>query len=428
VALAGIDTASLLDLRTSEVAAGVGNTHPIFIERADGARVWDTEGREYFDFYGGIGVINIGHGNARVREAVERQLRSFTHVCFQVSMYESYVRLAQRLNRLAPGPAKKKTFLVTTGTEATENAVKIAREKTRRPAVIAFDHGYHGRTLLALTMTGKNDPYKQHFGPFCPEIYHAPFPYEHRGWTTERALASLDDVFEAQVSPDRVAAIIIEPVLGEGGFVPAPPEFMRALRRLCDRHGILLICDEIQTGFCRTGPLFAIEHYGIEPDLITIAKSLAGGLPLAAVIGKAEIMDCVKPGGLGGTYAGNPLACAAALATLDFIEDEHLVERAEHVGARIERALRELKSAHAEIADVRGLGAMFGMEFADESGADRSTYVKRIVEEARGRGLLLLSAGPKANVIRVLVPLVISDQELETALGRLRDACAAVLA
>jgi len=428
VALAETSTAALLELRASEVANGVGNAHPIFIERAEGARMWDAEGKEYFDFVGGIGVLNIGHGHPRIRAAVERQLERFTHTCFQVAMYESYVRLAERLNRLAPGPSRKKTLLVTTGAEATENAIKIARAYTGRPAVIAFHHGYHGRTLLALTMTGKNDPYKLRFGPFCGEVYHSPFPYEYQGWTTERALRSLDDVFESEVSPDRVAAIIIEPILGEGGFVPAPIEFMRALRAIADKHGIVLVCDEIQTGFCRSGAMFAVEHSGIEPDLITIAKSLAAGLPLAGVVGRAEIIDSVTPGGLGGTFAGNPLACAAALATLDVIEDEGLVERSRAVGRIVERALNELKRRFSQIGDVRGRGAMIGMEFVDEPGAAKSTYVKRIIEDARKRGLLLMSAGSKANVIRVLVPLSISDADLETALGLLADSCAAVLA
>jgi 4-aminobutyrate aminotransferase/(S)-3-amino-2-methylpropionate transaminase len=427
VALAGTSTAALLELRASEVAVGVGNTHPIFVERAEGARIWDAEGNEYFDFVGGIGVLNVGHSHPKIRAAVERQLERFTHTCFQVAMYESYVRLAERLNRLVPGPSKKKTLLVTTGAEATENAIKIARAYTGRPAVIAFHHSYHGRTLLALSMTGKNDPYKLRFGPFCGEVYHAPFPYEYRGWTTERALKSLDDVFDAEVPPDRVAAIIIEPVLGEGGFIPAPVEFMKALRAIADKHGIVLVCDEIQSGFCRTGAMFAVEHSGIEPDLITVAKSLAGGVPLAGVIGRAEIMDSVTPGGLGGTYAGNPLACAAALATLDVIEEEGLVARAKAIGKTVERALLELKRRFAQIGDVRGWGAMLGMEFVDEPNQPKSTYVKRIVEEARKRGLLLLSAGSKANVIRILVPLTISDADLATALGRLTDACTAVL-
>lgn len=428
MALAGTSTAALLELRASEVARGVSNAHPIFVERADGARLWDIDGKEYIDFVGGIGVLNVGHAHPRVRAAIEQQLDRFTHTCFQVAMYEPYVRLAERLNRLVPGPSRKKTLLVTTGAEATENAVKIARAYTGRPAVVSFHHGYHGRTLLALSMTGKNDPYKLRFGPFCSEIYQTPFPYEHHGWTTERALRSLDDLFEAQVSPDRVAAIIIEPVLGEGGFVPAPPAFMVALRELATRHGIALVCDEIQSGFGRTGKMFAFEHSGIEPDLVAIAKSVAAGLPLAGVIGKAEMIDSVTPGGLGGTYGGNPLACAAALATLDVFEEDGLVERARTIGARIERALRDLQRRHPKITDVRGLGAMLGIEFADEPDKPRSTYAKKVIEEARSRGLLLMSAGSKADVIRVLVPLVISDDELDTALARLAESCAAALA
>jgi len=427
VALAGTSTAALLELRASEVARGVSNAHPIFVERASGARLWDIDGKEYIDFVGGIGVLNVGHAHPRVRAAVEQQLDRFTHTCFQVAMYETYVRLAERLNRLVPGPSRKKTLLVTTGAEATENAVKIARAYTGRPAVVSFHHGYHGRTLLALSMTGKNDPYKLRFGPFCSEIYQTPFPYEHHGWTTERALRSLDDLFEAQVSPDRVAAIIIEPVLGEGGFVPAPPAFMVALRELATRHGIVLVCDEIQSGFGRTGKMFAFEHSGIEPDLVAIAKSVAGGLPLAGVVGKAEMIDSVTPGGLGGTYGGNPLACAAALATLDVFEEEGLVERARAIGARIERALRDLQRRHPRIADVRGLGAMLAIEFVDEPDKPRSTYAARVIEEARKRGLLLMSAGSKADVIRVLVPLVIADDELDTALARLAESCDAAL-
>ncbi|HYK51931.1 MAG TPA: 4-aminobutyrate--2-oxoglutarate transaminase [Candidatus Eremiobacteraceae bacterium] len=428
MALAGTSTAALLELRASEVARGVSNAHPIFVERAEGARLWDIDGKEYIDFVGGIGVLNVGHAHPRVRAAVEQQLARFTHTCFQVAMYETYVRLAERLNRLVPGPTRKKTLLVTTGAEATENAVKIARAYTGRPAVVAFHHGYHGRTLLALSMTGKNDPYKLRFGPFCSEIYQTPFPYEHHGWTTERALESLDELFEAQVSPDRVAAIIIEPVLGEGGFVPAPPAFMVALREIATRHGILLVCDEIQSGFGRTGKMFAFEHSGIEPDLVAIAKSVADGLPLAAVVGKAEMIDTVTPGGLGGTYGGNPLACAAALATLDVFEEEGLVDRARVVGARIERALRDLQRRHPKIADVRGLGAMLGVEFVDEPDQPKSTYVKRVIDEARKRGLLLMSAGSKSDVIRFLVPLVISDEELDAGLARLAESCDAALA
>ena len=428
MAVASSPTEALLESRAAEVVRGVGNTHPIFVDRASGARIWDVDGNEYYDFVGGIGVLNVGHSHPKIRAAVVAQLDRFSHACFQVAMYDTYVRLAERLNQLAPGPSKKKTLLLTTGAEATENAVKIAREFTGRPAVIAFHHGFHGRTLLALTMTGKNNPYKQHFGPFCSEVYHAPFPYEYHGWTTERALGALEELFESEVAPDRVAAIIIEPVLGEGGFVPAPPKYLQELRRIATRHGIVLICDEIQSGFGRTGKMFAIEHAGVEPDIITIAKSLAAGLPLSAVIGRAEIMDAPGPGGLGGTYAGNPLACAAALAALDIFEEEHLVGRAIAIGLRVEASLRELQRRFSHVGDVRGLGAMMGVEFVDEPASGLPTIAKLIVAEARSRGLLLMAAGAKGDIIRVLVPLVIKDDELEIALTRLTESCEAVLA
>jgi 4-aminobutyrate aminotransferase/(S)-3-amino-2-methylpropionate transaminase len=413
------EAALLMNRREMHVARGVGHAHPVFVDRAHGARIWDVEGREYFDFAGGIGVQNVGHTHPKVVAAVREQAERLIHTCFQVALYEPYVQLAETLNRIAPGPSPKKTLLLTTGSEATENAVKIAREFTRRPAVVAFQNGYHGRTLLALSMTGKNAPYKQHFGPFCSEIYHAPFPYEFRGWTTERALQSLSDLFVTQVSPDRVAAIIVEPVLGEGGFVPAPATFLRELRRVADRYGIVLICDEVQTGFGRTGKMFACEHAEIEPDLIAVAKSLGAGLPLSAVVGKAEIMDAPQPGGLGGTYAGNPLACAAALAALEIMDDAFLA-RAQTVGERLWESLRELQTRHASIVDVRGLGAMVAMELAD------ATSAQRIVAEARERGLLLLLAG-QGNVIRILVPLVIGDRDLDEALSRLASACQAAL-
>src|SRR5579862_724873 len=365
---------ALIERRQVSVARGVGTTHPIFIDRGLGARLWDVDGRAYYDFVGGIGTLALGHAHPKVVEALAEQAKKLTHNCFQVAMYEPYVAVAEHLNRLAPGDTPKKTLLLSTGAEATENAVKIAREYTRRPAVIGFAHGYHGRTLLALSMTGKNTPYKQHFGPFCTEIYHAPFPYEHHGITTEHALASLEDVFESSVAPDRVAAIIIEPVLGEGGFVPAPPQFLRELRKIATNHGIVLIADEIQTGFGRTGRFFACEHYGIEPDLMTVAKSLAGGLPLAAVVGKAEIMDAPAPGGLGGTFAGNPVACAAALATFELM-DESFLARAREIGARLTVELRSLQSRFSQIEDVRGLGAMVAMELSSGAG--------QIVEAAR---------------------------------------------
>ena len=413
--LASSDAELLMQRRFAHVARGVGSAHPIFVERAHGARIWDVDGREYLDFVGGIGVQNAGHTHPKIVAAVREQAERLIHTCFQVAMYEPYVQLAEALNRLAPGTTPKKTLLLTTGAEATENAVKIAREYTRRPAVVAFQYGYHGRTLLALTMTGKNAPYKQHFGPFCSEVYHAPYPHEHRGWSTRRALESLQDLFATQVSPDRVAAIIIEPVLGEGGFVPAPAQFLQELRRIADRHRIVLVCDEVQTGFGRTGKMFACEHAGIEPDLMTVAKSIAGGLPLSAVIGKAEIMDAPEPGGLGGTYAGNPLACAAALATLEIMDDAFLA-RAQRIGIRLREALSDLKSRFPQVVEVRGLGAMMAMEIQD------AELAARVVVNARDRGLLLLLAG-KGDVIRILVPLTIDDCDLDEALARLRHSC-----
>jgi 4-aminobutyrate aminotransferase/(S)-3-amino-2-methylpropionate transaminase len=427
VAVASTRTEALLESRAREVPRGVGNAHPIFIDRASGAKIWDVDGNEYFDFVGGIGVLNVGHAHPRVHAAIVDQLDRFSHMCFQVAMYDSYVRLAERLNRLAPGSSAKKTLLLSTGAEATENAVKIAREFTGRPAVVAFHHGFHGRTLLALTMTGKNNPYKQHFGPFCSEVYHAPFPYEYHGWTTDRALGALEQLFESEVAPDRVAAIIIEPVLGEGGFVPAPAKYLQELRRIATRHGIVLIADEIQSGFGRTGKFFAIEHAGVEPDLITVAKSLAAGLPLSAIVGRADIMDAPAPGGLGGTYAGNPVACAAALAAIDVYEDEGLADRAVAIGVRIEAALRALQRRFPRVGDVRGIGAMMGAEFTDDGDPGQPTIAKRIVAEARARGLLLMSAGAKGDIIRVLVPLVISDDDLTAALSLLTASCEAVL-
>jgi 4-aminobutyrate aminotransferase/(S)-3-amino-2-methylpropionate transaminase len=399
--------ASLSERRNQNVARGVATAHPIWIARAGGATVWDADGRRYLDFVGGIGTLNAGHAHPKVVAAIAEQAAALTHTCFQVAMYEPYLRVAEELNRRAPGPTPKKTLLLSTGAEATENAVKIAREFTRRPAVIAFTHGFHGRTLLALTMTGKSAPHKQHFGPFCSEIYHAPFPYEHHGVTTAQALTALSEMFDSVVAADRVAAIIVEPILGEGGFVPAPPAFLRELRRIASAHGIVLIADEIQSGMGRTGTLFACEQYDIEPDLIAVAKSLGGGLPLAAVVGKAEIMDAPEPGGLGGTFAGNPVACAAALAVLEITDDAFLA-RAREVGARIAAALRALQSRFAQVEDVRGLGAMMAMELS--SGASE------IVAAARRRGLLLLLAGER-NVVRILTPLVVGDDELDEGLA-----------
>ncbi len=413
-------TAGLAKRRTDHVARGVGSVHPIFVARAHGARVWDVDGNEYFDFVGGIGVQNAGHTHPKVVAAIREQSERLIHMCFQVGMYEPYVAVAERLNAIAPGPSRKKTLLLSTGAEATENAVKIAREYTRRPGVIAFHHGYHGRTLLALSMTGKETPYKQHFGPFCSEIYHAPFPHPLHGWSTERALEGLRELFVTETAADRVAAIIIEPVLGEGGFIPAPAEFLQELRRIADRHGIVLIFDEVQSGFGRTGKMFACEHAGVEPDVIAVAKSIAGGLPLSAVIGKAEIMDAPEPGGLGGTYAGNPVACAAALATLEIMNDEFFA-RARRIGERVFESLQAFGRRYPQIAEVRGVGAMIAMELTSPADADR------IVSRARELGLLLMLAGER-NVIRILVPLTVEDDELTEALARLARSCEDTLA
>ena len=404
--------------RQAAVPRGVGAVHPIVLERGEGARVWDDAGRAYYDFVGGIGVINAGHCHPKIAQAIARQSQQLIHTCFQVATYEGYVAVAEELNKRAPGTMPKKTLLLSTGAEATENAVKIARAHTRRSAVIGFAHGYHGRTLLALTMTGKNAPYKQHFGPYCPEVYHTPFPHERHGVTTRDAIAGIENIFDSVVSPDRVAAFIIEPILGEGGFVPAPADFIHELRRIATQHGIVFIADEVQSGFGRTGTFFASEHYGLVPDIVTTAKSIAGGIPLAAVTGKADIMDAPTPGGLGGTFAGNPVACAAALATFE-IMDEAFMTRARSIGTRIKETLLQLQARHDAIAEVRGIGAMMAMEL--------SRGAERVVEIARERGLLLMLAG-KRDTVRILVPLVISDAELAEALGILSTATAEALA
>lgn len=411
-------TEELLAARAQHVPRGVGNSHPLFAARAQGAKLWDIEGREYLDFVGGIGVLNAGHNHPRVVAAVKAQLEQYIHTCFQVVMYEPYVRVAERLNSLAPGDQPKKTILLSTGAEAVENAVKIARAATGRPAIISFTHSFHGRTLLGMSLTGKATGYKQAFGPYAADVYHAPYPYEYRGWTTERALDALQELFQTDITPDRVAAIIIEPVAGEGGFLPAPPEFLRALRQVTEQHGILLIADEVQSGFGRTGKLFAIEHAGVTPDLITAAKSLADGLPLSAVIGRADVMDAPAPGGLGGTYAGNPLACAAALAVLDVFEEDHLLAKAERLGERLRAHCAALQRETPAIGDVRGLGPMVAMEFV----RDRETkepapeIVDAVITAAREKGLLLLKAGLYNSVVRILVPLVIEDDDLTRGL------------
>ncbi len=413
----------MIPSRADHVARGVAEAHPIVIARAQGSRVWDTDGREYLDFVGGIGVLNIGHCHSRVVDAATRQLQTLMHTCFQVAGYEGYVQLAARLNALLPG-GPHKTMLVSTGAEATENAIKIARAFTNRPGVIAFTGGFHGRTLLGLTMTASGATYRQNFGPFASGIYHAPFPYEYRGVSSALALEALQSLFDSSVPASQVAAIIIEPQLGEGGFVPAPLDFMRELRRIATAHGIVFIADEIQTGFGRTSKMFAYEHSGVEPDLVTIAKSLGGGLPLAAVVGKAAIMDAPLPGGLGGTYAGNPVACAAALAVLDVFKEEDVLAQAARQANQIREALMTLARECPHIGDVRGLGAMQAIEIVSPgSRAPDAARAQRIVDRARANGLLLLKAGLAKNVIRLLPPLTTPVDELARGLAVLAVAC-----
>jgi 4-aminobutyrate aminotransferase/(S)-3-amino-2-methylpropionate transaminase len=408
----------LADLRAKYVPRGITSAHAVTADRAQGSELWDVSGKRYIDFAGGIGVMNVGHAHPRVMKAVHEQLERATHTSFQVVQYESYLRLAERLCEVTPIQGPKKAIFFSTGAEAIENAVKIARAATGRPAVVSFRGGFHGRTLLALSLTGTVQPYKQNFGPYAAEVYQTPFPYEYRGWNTDAALADLGNLLEAEVSPTRVAAIVIEPVLGEGGFVPAPLDFMRKLRELTKQHGIMLIADEIQTGFGRTGRFFAIEHSGVEPDLIAVAKSLAAGFPLSGVVGRADIMDAPDPGGLGGTYGGNPVACAAGLAVMDIMRDEKLPERAARIGSVVEERMRTWAKDHELIGDVRVVGAMAGMELVRDRGtkepADQETA--NILAVAREKGLIILRCGAHHNVIRTLMPLTIPDEQLEEGL------------
>ena len=418
--------AELTELRAKYVPRGITSAHPIAADHAQGSELWDVNGRRYIDFAGGIGVMNVGHNHPRVMEAVRAQLDRATHTSFQVVVYESYLRLAERLCEVAPLPGPKKAIFFSTGAEAIENAVKIARAFTGRPAVISFRGSFHGRTLLTLSLTGSVSPYKQNFGPYAAEIYQSPFPYEYRGWSTERALASLESLFESEVSPKRVAAVVIEPVLGEGGFVPAPPDFLQRLRELTERHGILLIVDEIQTGFGRTGKFFAIEHSGVKPDLVAVAKSLAAGFPLSGVVGRADVMDAPDPGGLGGTYGGNPVACAAGVAVMDVMRDEKLPERSARIGSVIEERMQSWAADYNIVGDVRGLGAMMGMELVRDRGTKEPADKEAagILAAARDKGLIVLRAGTHHNVIRTLMPLTIPDDQLLEGLDILGSALA----
>ncbi|MBO6552740.1 MAG: 4-aminobutyrate--2-oxoglutarate transaminase [Roseitalea sp.] len=403
--------------RTDAIARGVGMMTQVYADRAENAEIWDAEGQRFIDFASGIAVLNTGHRHPKVMEAVRGQLERFTHTCHQVVPYENYVALAERLNAIVPGPTPKKTVFVTTGAEACENAVKIARAATGRNAVIAFSGGFHGRTFMGMALTGKVAPYKLGFGAMPADVFHAPFPVPLHGVTEDDALAALDKLFKADVDPARVAAIAIEPVQGEGGFYQAPARFIRRLREICDEHGILLIMDEVQTGFARTGKLLATEHYDIEPDLVTMAKSLAGGFPLAAVTGKADIMDAPAPGGLGGTYGGSPIGIAAAHAVLDVIEEEGLCARADQLGARLKQRLESLRDDVPEIADIRGPGFMNAVEFNNAATkSPDAAFATRVRTEAFSRGLILLTCGVYGNVIRFLAPITIQDEIFSEAL------------
>ena len=425
--------AALMTRREAAVPRGVANLLPVFADRAENSEIWDVEGKRYIDFGSGIAVVNMGHNHPKVNAAVAGQMTRFAHTAFQITPYEPYIDLAEKLNDLAPGDTPKKTIFLSTGAEAVENAVKIARAHTGRPAVIAFTGGFHGRTMMTMALTGKVAPYKTGFGPFPGDVYHLPFPIEYHGLSADDSLAALHRLFAADVEPGRVAAIIIEPVQGEGGFYVAPPAFLQALRALCDEHGIVLIADEVQTGFARTGKLFGIEHAGIEPDLMTLAKSLAGGYPLSAVTGKAHIMDAPVPGGLGGTYGGSPTACAAGLAVLGAIEEENLLDRSNAIGDLMKARLTAMQQSNSLdcIGDIRGLGAMVAMELVKENDASQPDpdLTKALVQEAAKRGLILLACGVRGNVIRFLVPLTASDalvgEGMDILEGALKDLVAA---
>ncbi|BBO99622.1 4-aminobutyrate transaminase [Sulfuriferula nivalis] len=420
-----ISNADLHQRRLAATPRGIGVMAGFYIDRALNAEVWDVEGKRYIDFAGGIAVLNTGHRHPRMVAAIAEQLQRFTHTCYQVLPYESYVTLAERINALTPGDYPKKSAFFSSGAEAVENAIKIARASTGRSGIIAFSGGFHGRTMMGCALTGKVVPYKVGFGPFPSEIYHVPFPMALHGVSVDDALHAIQTLFKADVDPQRVAAIIIEPVQGEGGFYVAPPELMIALRQICDQHGILLIFDEVQTGFGRTGKLFAAEHYAVLPDIMTIAKSMAGGMTLSAVCGKAEVMDGPLPGGLGGTYAGNPLAIAASHAVIDIIEQEQLVERSNVLGQKLTAFLQAAQATVPALKEVRGLGSMIAAEFIDPATGEPSPdAVKRVQQAALDEGLILLTCGVYGNVMRFLYPLTTEDTIFDEALEILGRALA----
>lgn len=406
----------ILARRLAASPRGVGVMYDFYADRAQNATLWDVEGREYIDFAGGIAVVNTGHAHPRIVGAIREQLERFTHTAYQIVPYESAVRLAERINAVAPIRSEPcKTALFTTGAEAVENAIKIARTHTGRSGVIAFGGGFHGRTMMTLALTGKVAPYKVGFGPFPGEVFHVPYPNALDGIGAEDALTAIERLFKTDIEARRVAAIILEPVQGEGGFNVAPTALMQGLRALCDEHGIVLIADEVQTGFARTGKLFAMEHHGVEPDLVTMAKSLAGGMPLSAVCGRARIMDAPAPGGLGGTYAANPLSVASALAVLDVIQEEHLCDRSAALGERLMDRLNNAQRTNDRIAQVRGQGSMVAVEFRHAGQPDAAT-AKAVQQRAHAQGLVLLTCGMHGNVIRFLYPLTIPDAQFERAL------------
>ncbi|MFM2319391.1 MAG: 4-aminobutyrate--2-oxoglutarate transaminase [Pseudomonadota bacterium] len=419
--------ADLLARKTASVARGVGLLHPHFIEHAENTTVRDVEGRELIDFAGGIAVLNTGHLHPKVKAAVLEQLDKVSHTCFMVMGYEPYVELCEKINALAPGDFAKKTALFTTGAEAIENAIKIARAFTKRTGVIAFGGGYHGRTMATLALTGKVAPYSAGMGIMPGDVFRAMYPNQLHGVSTADALASIERIFKFDAEPQNIAAILLEPVLGEGGFYVAPQAFMQGLRELCDKHGIVLIADEVQTGAGRTGSFFAMEQMGVAADITTFAKSIAGGFPLAGVVGKAEIMDVVGPGGLGGTYGGSPIACAAALAVLEVFQEEKLLERCRALGEQVTTRLQDLAKQYPVIAEVRGLGAMIAIELMKE-GKPAPELTTALVAKAREKGLILLSCGIYGNVIRILMPLTVPDAQLKQGLDMLAASLAEVSA
>jgi 4-aminobutyrate aminotransferase/(S)-3-amino-2-methylpropionate transaminase len=421
---------SLITERDEHIPRGPFNVHPLFVERAEGALIIDVEGKEYIDFTGGIGVTNVGHCNEMLVSAIKEQAEKYLHTCFHVVMYEPYIELAKQLNKIAPGDFPKKTMFANSGAEAVENAIKIARHATGRTAIIAFEDAFHGRTLLSLTLTSKMKPYKFGFGPYAPEVYRMPYAYCYRcAYDLEypscdiRCARALRDFFNTHIAAEQVAAVIVEPVLGEGGFVVPPKEYFSILHEICQEEGIVFIDDEVQAGFGRTAKMFAIEHYGVAPDIITTAKSLAGGLPLSGITGRAELMDHPQVGGLGGTYGGNPVACQAARAVINIIEKENLLTRAEHIGETVLDRFQKFKETFDFVGDVRGLGAMVAMELVldRETKEPAAELTRTLVSRCRDKGLLLIPAGTYNNIIRTLMPLVITDEQLERGLSIINE-------